>query len=181
MKTIHYFVVLGLLFIVACNNEPAPTTEPAAETTPATPAPAEFADAKYAAIGKQGVADLAAGNVDGWMNSFADNAVYVWNSGDSLAGKPAITDYWKKRRGEAIESMSFSNEIYLPVKVNQPQSVEQSGIWVLCWYQVTAKYKATGKSMSQWIHTDLHFDANDKIDRVIQYVDRVPINAASTK
>ena len=35
--------------------------------------------------------------------------------------------------------------------------------------------------MVQWIHTDQHFDANDKIDRVIQYLDRVPINAASKK
>jgi hypothetical protein len=44
----------------------------------------------------------------------------------------------------------------------------------------TAKYK-TGKSMTQWIHTDLHFDANDKIDRVIMYLDRVPIAAAMSK
>jgi hypothetical protein len=35
--------------------------------------------------------------------------------------------------------------------------------------------------MSQWIHTDIHFDANDKIDRAIQYIDRVPINAATKK
>jgi cyanophycinase-like exopeptidase len=48
------------------------------------------------------------------------------------------------------------------------------------WYQVTAKYK-TGKSMTQWVHTDQHFDANDKIDRLIQYIDRAPINAAISK
>jgi hypothetical protein len=35
--------------------------------------------------------------------------------------------------------------------------------------------------MQQWIHTDIHYDANDKIDRLIQYVYRVPINAAMKK
>ena len=35
--------------------------------------------------------------------------------------------------------------------------------------------------MIQSIHTVQHFDANDKIDRVVQYLDRVPINAAMAK
>jgi hypothetical protein len=116
----------------------------------------------------------------GYMASYADNAVYQWNSGDSLAGKPAISEYWTKRRTELIDSLTFSNEIWLPIKVNQPQSVEAPGIWLLGWYQVNAKYK-TGKRMGQWMHIDFHFDATDKIDRVIQYVDRVPINAALAK
>ena len=72
------------------------------------------------------------------------------------------------------------NQIWLPIKVNQPQSVEQPGTWVLGWYMVSAKYK-NGKRMGQWIHTDMHFDANDKIDRLIQYLDRSLINAALKK
>ena len=131
-------------------------------------------------VGKKGIAALSAGDVEGWMNGYADNAVYVWNNGDSIAGKAAITAYWKKRRTEAIDSISFTNAIFLPIKVNQPQSVEAPGVWLLGWYQVNAKYK-TGKRMTQWIHTDMHFDANDKIDRVIQYLDRAPINAAMMK
>jgi hypothetical protein len=35
--------------------------------------------------------------------------------------------------------------------------------------------------MTQLIHTDMHFNDADKIDRVIQYLDRVPINAALAK
>ncbi len=176
------FLALGVLFFWGCSNEKQEAPPPAAPTeAPATPPPAEFADAKYSEIGKRGIAALSSGDVAAWMNDFADNAVYVWNNGDSLAGKPAITDYWKKRRGEVIESITFSNSIWLPVKVNRPQSVEQPGIWLLCWYQADAKYKATGKSMTQWIHTDMHFDANDKIDRVIQYLDRAVIQQASTK
>jgi len=33
--------------------------------------------------------------------------------------------------------------------------------------------------MTQWAHADMHFDAADKIDRVILYLDRAPINEAT--
>lgn len=79
-----------------------------------------------------------------------------------------------------IDSISFSNQIWLPLKVNQPQANEGPGIWLLSWYQVNASYKG-GKSMHQNIHTALHFNASDKIDRVIQYLDRAPIAAATKK
>ena len=115
------------------------------------------------------------------MNTFADNAMYRWNNGDSLVGKKAISDYWKKRRTEAIDSISFSNDIWLSVKVNEPQqTVQAPGVWLLGWYAINAKYK-TGKRMMQWIHADMHFDAQDKIDIFIQYLDRAPINAAMKK
>jgi ketosteroid isomerase-like protein len=144
------------------------------------PQAAEFADQKYAEIGKKMLADLSSGDIAGFTAGYADNAVYQWNNGDSLAGKPAIAEFWTKRRAEIINSLTFSNEIWLPIKVNQPQSVESPGVWALGWYQVNAEYK-TGKKMVQWMHIDLHFNANNKIDRVIQYLDRVPINAAMTK
>lgn len=139
--------------------------------------PAEFADMKYAAIGKKGLEALSSGDIDGWMTNFADNAVYQWNNGDSLAGKQAIRDYWKKRRTEVIDSLTYSSPIFLPIKVNKPQSVEAPGIWLLSWYKVDAKYK-NGKKMTQWMHADMHFDAADKIDLAIIYMDRAPINEA---
>ena len=171
-----------MAFIAGCNNKPEAAAEaPAAPAaTEAKPAPAEFADAKYAEIGKKGLANLSSGDIDSWMGSYADNAVYAWNNGDSLTGKAAIAEYWKKRRTEAIDTISFSNDIWLPVKVNQPQRTEAPGVWLLGWYQTAAKYK-TGKSMSQWIHTLIHFNNEDKIDRVLQFLDRAPINAAMKK
>ncbi len=182
MKQLIAAALFSFLFFACGNEKPAEvkTDTPPEGAAATTPAPAEFADPKYAEVGKKGLASLSSGDIDGWMTSFADNAVYVWNNGDSLVGKPAITEYWKKRRTESIETIAFTNEIWVPLKVNQPQSVEQPGVWLLGWYQTTAKYK-TGKSMTQSIHTDYHFDANDKIDRVIQYLDRAPINAATTK
>ena len=175
---------LGAVLFIGCNNEKA--AEAKTDTTTATAAaetkmaPAEFADLKYKDVGKNAMDALSKGDVDAWLSNYADNAVYIWNNGDSLAGKAAIGSYWKKRRTEVIDSLTYSNAIFLPIKVNQPQSVEQSGVWLLGWYQVKAKYK-TGKSMSQWIHMDMHFDANDKIDRAIQYIDMSLVKAAATK
>lgn len=174
----------SLLFIGCTNKSTEQSNATSSDSTSMNEAkmtqPAEFADAKYAGIGKAGIAALSSGNVDGWMAGYADNATYVWNNGDSLVGKVAITDYWKKRRTEVIDSISFTNDIWLPLKINKPQSVEAPGTWLLSWYQVDAKYK-TGKHMRQWIHTDMHFNTDDKIDRVIQYMDRALINAAMAK
>lgn len=164
--------------LYAC--QPAATDSAPAEEAQSTPPPAEFADAKYADLARKSIATLGSGDVAGWLNGFADNAVYNWNYGDSLVGKAAIAEYWTKRRTEVIESMKFSEEIYLPVKVNQPQATEAAGVWALCWYRVDATYK-TGKSMTQYIHTALHFDSNDKVDILIQYLDRASIAAATTE
>ena len=124
---------------------------------------------------------LAKGDTDGMMAIYADNAKYYWNFGDSLVGKKAIVDYWLNRRTNVIETISFKNDIWMPIKVNEPQQqMEKKGIWLLSWYQVTAKYKR-GKSMTQWMHMLYHFDENDKVDEVDQYLDRVPVNAAMPK
>lgn len=183
-KLFGLLISAALLF--SCNNDSA-TTE-AATDTKATPEPLaaaskdyEFADTKFVDIAKKHLTYLESGDIDGWMTSFADNAIYRWNNFDSLVGKAAITDYWKKRRTDVIDSMSFSGDIWMPVKVNKPQAEGQlTGNYALSWYIVNSKYK-TGKSMKQRIHTVFHFDANDKIDRVSQYLDRVPINAAMAK
>ena len=60
------------------------------------------------------------------------------------------------------------------------ENVKKTGNWLLGWYKTTAKYKG-GKSMTQWIHTDFHFDENDKIDEVNQYLDKSAINEAMKK
>lgn len=69
----------------------------------------------------------------------------------------------------------------MPIKVNTPLTEGQvTGNYVLYWFASYAKYK-TGKSMKQRIHMVYHFNDNDKIDRVSQYLYREPINAAMTK
>lgn len=174
----NFFLIVCCATLLACNKPKEEMSTPVAD---AQPPQAEIGDAKYADIGKQGIANLSSGDIDAWMTAFADNAKYYFNGGDSLVGKPAITAYWKDRRGNVIDKISFQNDIWTPLKVNRPQKgPDQAGNWLLSWYQVTATYK-NGQTMGQWIHTDMHFDANDKIDVVIQYLDRVPINAALAK
>ncbi|MBL7741348.1 MAG: nuclear transport factor 2 family protein [Chitinophagaceae bacterium] len=170
------------MLLLACNNEKKDDTKTGETTVSSadgkTPQQSEFADPKYADWGKKMIASMAAGDIDGWMAGYADNAVYQWSAGDSLAGKEAISKYWKERRANVIDSISFSNDIWLPIKVNTPQKgPDVPGVWLLSWYQVNVKYK-NGKKLSFWTHTDHHFDANDKVDRSIQYIDRAPINAA---
>ncbi|MBK8280123.1 MAG: nuclear transport factor 2 family protein [Saprospiraceae bacterium] len=48
--------------------------------------------------GRQSIAALSAGDADGFVAGYADNAVYMFNNGDSLAGKAAIAEYWKRRK-----------------------------------------------------------------------------------
>ena len=176
--------LLGLLFIVACNSADTKTegtTETASTPDTKTPPQSEFADAKYTEVGKKSIAALQAGDVDGFTANLADNAVLIWSSGDSLVGKQAINDYWKNRRGNVIDSLTIMNDIWLPIKVNTPQKgPDIPGVWLLSWYQSKVKYK-NGKTLVVGIHNVQHFDANDKVDRVIQYLDRAPIIAAGAK
>ncbi len=178
----NFIIAAGCVLLFGCNNDKTDEAK-TSESTMATeeqkkPAQSEFADPKYADIGKSMIASMSSGNMDGFLNGYADNAVYLWSAGDSLAGKEAISKYWKDRRAGTIDSISFSNDIWLPIKINTPQKgPDLAGIWLLGWYQVDVKYK-NGKKLTFWTHTDHHFDANDKIDRTIQYIDRAPINAA---
>ena len=176
----NVLIVCCFALIVSCKKEESKEMDKTVATTDTVAKPVEFADFKYAEIGKKTLADMEKGDMDSWMETYADNAVYVWNNGDSLVGKPAIASYWKNRRANMMESIKFNDAIWLPVKVNKRQSVEAKGIWLLAWYKVTVKYKK-GKEMTQWIHTDFHFNSEDKVDRVTQYLDRAAINAALPK
>ncbi len=135
-----------------------------------------LADAKYVYFGKSYLETFSRGDINAWLEIFADNAVFQWNNGDSLTGKDAIAAYWSNRWSK-LDSIRFSNQIWLPVRVTQPQSVEQPGVWLLAWYQFDATYKGNIK-VRQWAHDGIHFDANDRVDRLIHYVDMGPIMRA---
>jgi hypothetical protein len=164
------------MLLFACTNE-KPAEKKVQEAAATSPPQYEFADPKYVEIGKQAFEALSKGNVDQWLGFFADNAVYQWNNFDSLAGKAAIDEFWRKRRTEVVNNLVFSGHIFLPMKVNKPQAGEQAGNWLLTWCVVDVTYQ-NGNKMVQFMHIDYHFDANDKIDRVLQFLDNEPINKA---
>ena len=160
----------------ASNSTPAKDTTAAAAEAPKPPAPAEFADMKYAEIGKKQMAALASNDMKVYAEGYADSAVFQWSSGDSVVGKEAIVKYWTNRRTNVIDSLQLDNDIWLPIKVNQPQKgPDMPGVWLLSWMRSHVKYKK-GKPLVFWVHTDYHFNSADKIDRAIQYIDRAPIN-----
>ncbi len=177
----HIFLLLAVGFIMACNNQKAEdgtTAEANKAADSTTTPPSEFADPKLIEDGRKNLQLFANGDIDGWSEIFADNAVYQWSSGDSIAGKQAIVNYWKDRRKNVIDSLVLTNDIHLPLKVNVPQrGPDQKGIWILSWYQVDVKYR-NGKKLLFWTHVDQHFNEAGKVDRLIQYLDRAPINAA---
>jgi hypothetical protein len=174
-KTLFFALTLSAL-ILACTQPKPEVVEAPADVTPP---PAEFADPRFAEIGKQGLNALASGDIDSFVSDFAENAVYRWNAGDSVVGKQAIHAYWKDRRTNAIDKIVYADDIWLPIKINQPQKgPDVPGVWLLSWFRATITYKKSGKTITQWIHTDYHFDSSDKIDIVVMYLDRAPINAA---
>lgn len=174
----------SLLLLAACNNKSAESAKSNSDTTAMTaattePKASEIADAKYMDYGKRFLASFSKGDIDGWLNDWADNAVFVWSSGDSVAGKAAVAKYWKDRWSK-LDSITFANDIWLPMQVNKPQSVEQPGTWLLGWYMFNEKFK-NGKRVIEWAHDDMHFNSDGKIDRQIHYVDMAPIKAAMMK
>ena len=185
MKKLLFFAA-GCCLLVSCNNKPSESASAETKDSPSvakatTPPQSEFADARYADMGRKQLAMMSSGDINGWLDAFADNAIYYWSAGDSLAGKAAIAKYWIERRTKVIDSITYSKDIWLPLKVNRPQQgPDVPGIWLLGWYMVDTKYK-NGKRLQFWIHTDLHYDDHDKIDRAILYIDRAPINKALGK
>jgi ketosteroid isomerase-like protein len=170
--------LLGCVVLLAC-SQPKPEPEVARVETKSQPI--EIGDARYAEIAKQSLKDLAEGNVEGFLNSYSDDARFYWNYGDSVIGKPAILEYWKPRRENVIDTLTYTRDLWVTLNAHESSSGLDSGTYVLAWYYATATYKATGKSMSQWIHQVHHFDANGKIDHVSQYADRLLIREALTK
>jgi len=181
-----FFLAAGCYLLASCNNKPSeamsaePKDSPSAAKS-ATPPASEFADDRYMEMGKKHLAQMSSGDINGWLDAFSDKAVYYWSAGDSLAGKAALTKYWTDRRTKVIDSISFSKDIWLPLKINRPQQgPDAPGIWLLGWYMVDVKYK-NGKKLQFWVHTDMHYDDHDKIDQAVQYIDRAPINKALGK
>src|SRR5262249_2516403 len=97
------------------------------------------------------------------------------SSGDSLIGKQAVKDYFNGR-WKIIDSAMYSENIYLPIKINESQSPKYAtvGKWVLSWAFTHVKYK-NGKWLHFWIHTDYHYNDAGKINTIVQYIDRRPI------
>lgn len=177
-----FLSMITLALLVSCGDDKkekeADDTLVKSTSADAKPMQSEIADAKYTDLGKAMMKNFTDGKLDAWGESLADNIVYLYSSGDSMAGKQAVLNYWKDRREKIVQSTEMTNDIWLPIKVNQSQKgPDVPGIWLLNWGQVKATYR-NGKVLEFWVHQDLHYNDQDKVDRIVMYMDRAPINAA---
>lgn len=177
-------ILLGVFisaFLFACNNEKkadatGEAAAPAADATKATgDALLSKSDGDWA---KTSLAAFSKGDIDAMTADYDDNARQLWSGGDSLVGKQAIVDYYKGR-WKLIDSLSFTDQIVLPVQVNELQSqAAPKGKWTLTWAFAHVKYK-NGKKIDFWVHNAYHHNDAGKVDIVAQYIDRHPIMEAT--
>lgn len=183
MKKIFIFAA-GCLVLLACNNEKkddkkmddttSTTTVSNGDKKPAS----ELLELSAADPIKKSFAAFAKGDVDGMTADFDENIRYTWSAGDSAIGKQAVKDFYTNR-WKMIQSISYSNDIVLPIQVNESQSpAAPTGKWVLYWTQADVTYK-NGKNLKFWMHSVNHFNDAGKVDFVGQYLDRHPIMEAT--
>jgi SnoaL-like protein len=180
MKKIFPGVILSaFLFLLSCNNEATTEATGAATDSTSIKPSTEVLDVSEADAVKASFAALSKGDVDAMIANYDDNARQVWSAGDSAVGKQAIKDYWTGR-WKLIDSLTFSEVIVLPIRLNESQSPKYApnGKWVLTWTFSHVKYK-NGKKLDFWVHTDYYYNEAGKIASVIQYIDRYPIMEAT--
>lgn len=180
-----FLVAIAATLLIACNNkksdektEGTDTTKTSMSSTDKKPA-TELLDLSAADPVRASFAAFAKGDLNGMTANYDDNVRYTWSSGDSLIGKKAVMDYYAGR-WKLIDSISFSNDIVLPLQVNESQQpqVAPPGKWVLYWVFTNVKYK-NGKKLAFWQHSVNHFNDSGKVDFVGMYLDRHPIMEAT--
>ena len=122
MKKFLFGVIVSTIFISCAEKaEEKPKDETAAVTTETKKAATELLDISEGDGVRTATDALANKDANGLSASYDDNILYRWSGGDSITGKQAVFDYWNGRF-KLIDSLSFTDAIYLPIKVNEPQS-----------------------------------------------------------
>ncbi len=181
MKRIILIVFISTL-LFACNNEKKDETAATASEVKSdkASAPVELImDSNFVNATKATMAAFENKDINGYTANMDDNIRLLWSGGDSLVGKKAVTDYYTGRFG-IIDSIKFSNPIFLPVMANVSPNggATAAGKWMLNWYQVNVKYK-NGKRIGFWVHNAQHYNDAGKVDQIAQYIDRHPIIEAT--
>ena len=180
MKKFLFGVLISTILISCADKaEEKTTTETPAPTTETKKPATEVLDLSEADGVKAGLAAFTKGDIDGMTAGFDDNIRYIFSNLDSLVGKQAVKDYYSGR-WKLIDSVMYSEQIYLPIRLNESQSPKYAtlGKWVLSWGLAHVKYK-NGKRISFWVHTDYHYNDAGKVDAVVQYIDRHQIMEAT--
>ena len=173
-------VIIITTFLFACNDTKKDETAPTKVKADKPAAPVELImDSNLVNSVKASFTAFENKDIDGYTANLADNVMFRWSSGDSLAGKQAVKDYYTGRFN-IIDNIKYSNQIFLPLMANVSPNggATSAGKWMLSWFQTNVKYK-NGKSIMFWAHNAQHYNNAGKIDQFTQYIDRHPIIEAS--
>ncbi|HNR15809.1 MAG TPA: nuclear transport factor 2 family protein [Chitinophagaceae bacterium] len=178
------FMLAACCFLLfACNNEKKEDGKMDDGSKTATSADGkkpsmEMLDMSVGDMVKNSYMAFSRADINGMTADYADTVRYTWSNGDSLIGKKAVQEYWKKR-WQIIDSLNFSEHIVVPMQANEPQSkYAPTGKWILYWAMVNVKYK-NSKKLTFWLHSVNHMNDAGKIDFVGNYFDRHPIHEAT--
>ncbi|MEP7141920.1 MAG: nuclear transport factor 2 family protein [Ferruginibacter sp.] len=168
--------------LLACNNDTKKdgTSASATDSGSAQNSAAQKNPAKVELLGEELNAGATAswdafskGDVDGFAAGLDENVRMNFSGGDSLVGKKAIVDYYKGR-WKIIDSIKFSDVIWLPLKANEMPGNVPTGKWMLSWRRTDVKYK-NGKKLTFLSHNANHYNDAGKVDYITQYIDFKPI------
>lgn len=182
MKRLFMLLAAGM-FLFACNNKEddkngddkgTATVSSTGDKKPAM----EVMDISTGDLVKKSYMAFSNKDIDAMTADYADDIMYRWSAGDSLAGKAAVVDFWKKRMS-IIDSLQFTEHIVAPLQVNEQQSqYAPTGKWILHWAMCHVKYK-NGKKLDFWVHSVNHLNDAGKVDFIGMYYDRAPVMEAT--
>lgn len=144
----------------------------------------DIAPAEYAALAEQSLQHMENFEFDEWGQMLADDVEYYFPDGDAgvrtvLIGKRAAVDWWNNwQMTSGIESMTFSEPVYLPVIAEEvPNYTGLPGYYVVSYFSNKLIYN--GKEVNIRMNFTMHFNDDQEIDRYFTYYDRTPIIEAT--
>jgi hypothetical protein len=170
MRTLLLF--LSLIVVFSCT--------PYEEKSEPEEHPSGFAmtDMTYAEITEASIKNLAAFDFETWGTQLADDIEYHFPDGDQnsrtkLIGKEAVLNWWKDwEANSGVTSMTMGDLVVIPVSSSSKvSSTGLAGNYGLAWVTTRLGFD-NGNTVSFRMNMDLHFNEENKIDRIFSYYDR---------
>jgi ketosteroid isomerase-like protein len=168
------FIICAMLFI-SCNETKKEEFVAIEQETPML----EVASQEYADLAQKTLDLISEFDLETWKDYLADDVVWYWPDGDSetrhsIKGKEELIAWWKNWKETTDGQISFTNNTFLPIKVNTPSNYYMLvGTGVLTYTDLTISIQ--GKSTSVRQHMVFMFDENKKINHALLYYDRTGI------
>ncbi len=181
MKTLFNLNILktGLIFctllVASCGETKKEDSVMAEKEIPIL----EAASQEYADLTQKTLDLLTEFDLETWKEYLADDVVWYWPDGTSetrhtINGKEELITWWKNWKETTGAQISFTNNTFLPLKVNKPSNYYKLvGTGVLAYTDLTISIQDKSTSVRQ--HMVFMFDENKKINHALLYYDRTGI------